>query len=285
MSVTPAPMRIFVVGCARSGTTLTQRLLSDSFGLYSLPETRFFASLIGNVETRMFPTTHRSRPPLRDMRSRVREVLGVGSGMQWQDIADPPKQSRKGRVSMAIAAADFVSELDQRAANNGCRGWLEKTPIHVHYIPQIQRYVPDSWVVHVIRSPRQTIASIRDAAHRYPDPWARIFDSVDRAVDNWNAALQDSAKAVGQQRQIFVPYEALVDAPDQVIGHIGRRMGLFPVRAPVKSNGNHLAEPQEGWKQPPIAGPWRPASPTSLASAAPRYLCRARPVRLCPITR
>lgn len=248
-----SPARVFVVGCARSGTTLAQRLIAERLGLYSLPETRFFANLIGNLEPRMFPQTQRRRPPVRDLRSRMREALGVSTGMEWQSTSSLPAPARKGRVGMALAAADFVNGMDQLAAENGCNGWLEKTPIHVHYVPQILRYVPGAWVIHIIRGPKQTVASIRDAAQRYPDPWAQIFDCVERAVDNWNASVQDSARAVGLPRQIFLSYEALTDAPERALRSVESRLGLHENQdeTPAKFG---LAEPREVWKSAAISG-------------------------------
>ncbi len=260
------PLRVFVVGCARSGTTLAQRLLSERLGLYSLPETRFFANMIGNVEPRMFPQTQRAKPAASDFRSRVREVLGVSTGMEWQNMATVAEPPRKGRVSMAIAAAEFVNELDEKAARNGCRGWLEKTPIHVHFVPQILKYVPDAWVVHVIRSPLQTIASIRDAARKHPEPWALIFDRIERAADNWNASMRDSARAVGLPRQVFLPYEALADDPESILSDLSRRMGVVPQWPQRQSFAGHLAEPREVWKSAALGQPVCPA-PSKWVSA------------------
>ncbi|GGE56975.1 sulfotransferase family protein [Actibacterium pelagium] len=263
-----SPTRVFVVGCARSGTTLAQRLISERLGLYSLPETRFFANLIGNVEPRMFPQTQQRRPAVRDLRSRLREVLRVSTGMEWQTTGALPAPQRKGRVGMALAAADFVNGMDQLAAENGCSGWLEKTPIHVHYVPQILRYVPGAWVIHVIRGPKQTVASIRDAAQRYPDPWAQIFTCVERAVDNWNASMQDSARAVGLPRQLFLSYETLAQDPEPVLRSVEYRLGLQQMSEPTYL-GSGLAEPREVWKSAAISGKVRQAqSKWTLALSA-----------------
>ena len=60
MSAQQTGLRVFVMGCSRGGTTLSQRLIAEGLGLYTLPETRFFANMIGNLERRMFPTTQRS---------------------------------------------------------------------------------------------------------------------------------------------------------------------------------------------------------------------------------
>ena len=47
-------IRLFVVGCSRSGTTIVQRLLAGHKDLISFPETAFFQRLAGDSELRMF---------------------------------------------------------------------------------------------------------------------------------------------------------------------------------------------------------------------------------------
>ncbi len=117
------------------------------------------------------------------------------------------------------------------------------------------RYVPDVWVVHVLRDPRHTVASIRDAANRYPEPFSHVFDSVERAVDNWNAAMHDSARAVGLPRQIFLPYETLARDPDQAIGQIAQQIGITPHPVAQSNRAQGLAEEAEVWKAAAIHSP------------------------------
>ena len=138
MQVKQSALRVIVMGCSRGGATLTQRLVAERLGLYSLPETRFFANLFGNLEPRMFPTTYLERPWLRRTSSTVRERLGLSTGMEHRNIQCLPQRSwRKWSPIRKITDA-FIATLDHKALDEGKTGWLEKMPFHVHYAPQIQ---------------------------------------------------------------------------------------------------------------------------------------------------
>ena len=253
------PLRIFVVGPSRGGTTLAQRLLAERLGLHTLPETRLFANLYGNLEEKRFPRTARPRPPLRRATSALREGLGLATGaapVRLPGLLEmAPRRWRPARA----AAAEFVARMDAAAAAAGCAGWLEKTPYHVHYADRIVRHVPGAWTVHVIREARAVIGSIRDAARRYDDPWPLIYDRVERDVDDWNAAVAASARMVGRPRQIFVPYEALAAAPEAVLDEVAGRMGAAAAARPPGAPAS-MVESREAWKSAAYSDPVRPAA-------------------------
>lgn len=253
-------LHVFVMGCSRGGTTLTQRLVAERLGLYTLPETRFFASLIGNVEERMFPDTQRRLPGLKPLTSRLREQLGLSTGMEYRDAGMVPAPRRRKWSSNTRISAEFVAGLDALTREAGLAGWLEKTPIHVHYAKEIQKLLPEAWMVHVIRDPKDTVASLWDVATRYQDSWALTYDRIERAVDNWNAATAGSAGMVGQERQIFLPYAVLAQDPQAVMDLVVRQIGAVDhagsqIHAPVG-----LTSGNEDWKSAAVSGEVRPAT-------------------------
>src|ERR1043166_465784 len=70
--------RIFLVGCARSGTTLLQSLLAAHSSIASFPETHFFAATVGQTGRRRFglrPASHGDR--VRFLLSDWRVRLGI----------------------------------------------------------------------------------------------------------------------------------------------------------------------------------------------------------------
>ncbi len=219
------PLRVFVMGCSRGGTTVTQRLVAERLGLATLPETRFFANMIGNVEARMFPNTARPMTRRRRISSALREYFGLSTGMALLSVPGIEPIAGTKWAPFARMAALFVARMDGLAAQAQANGWLEKTPIHVHYAPQIARLVPGAWMIHILRDAEETVGSIRDAAVRFRDPWALIYDRVERDVDNWNASVAASAAMVGQPRQIFVSYEAMTANPAKVMDQIARVIG------------------------------------------------------------
>lgn len=253
-----APLRVFVVGCSRGGTTLMQRLVAERLGLCTLPETRFFANMIGNVEPHMFPTTQRPIPLYRHASSRLREALGRSTGMRLLDIPGIPPIEGRRWAPFAEMTAQFVTRMDALAQAQGAAGWLEKTPFHVFYARTILRLVPGAWIIHILRDAEETIGSIRDAARRYNDPWAIIYDRVERDVDNWNASTAASAAMIGRPRQIFIPYAALTRAPESVMDRVAHLVGDPAAARPVAQPAEMTSVRDQTWKRAAISGPVAP---------------------------
>ena len=267
------------MGCSRGGTTLTQRLVAERLDLYTLPETRFFASMVGNTEARMFPNTARPLPGLKRLTSRLREAMRRSTGMEFKDIEGlempaPRKWARFADVSLA-----FVARLDRTAAEKGRAGWLEKTPLNQLYAPEIQRYVPGAWMIHVIRDPQDTIASMWDMARQFPDTWGALHDRIERPVDYWNANIAGAARMVGQPRQIFVPYEALARAPEAIMDQIAEQLAPgAPRPAPAQAADNQLTKSYEAWKAGAVSGEVKPAASKWMTALSAGERARAEPL-------
>lgn len=249
--------RIFVMGCSRGGTTVVQRRLAEGLNLYTLPETRFFSNLLGNAEERLFPGTARPRARARRFTSGMREKLGRSTGREHADLEGItlPRARKWARVQQRTA--QFVAGLDRAAVAGGHAGWLEKSPTHTHYAADIHRLVPDAWMIHIIRDPRDTVASIWDAAQRYGDPWGAIYDRIERAVDKWNAATRASAAMAGKPRQIFMSYQQFTEGPPAALACIAQTLGLPD--APAVPAQVQIATASEPWKADALGAPIHPA--------------------------
>lgn len=276
------PLRVFVMGCSRGGTTLTQRLVVDRLGLSTLPETRFFANMIGNVEPRMFPNTARPMTLSRRVSSSLREALGLSTGMPLLNVSGVAPIMGEKWAPFSRMTARFLAQMDGLAMQAGTRGWLEKTPFHVLYAPHIARLVPGAWMIHILRDAEETVGSIRDAANRFADPWAIVYDRVERDVDNWNASVAASAAMIGQPRQIFVPYEAMTRNPAQVMGQIARIMGVGAASVAEPALASLTSSRDQQWKQAAVSGAVQPAASkwTQALTEAERSRARAliRPI-------
>jgi hypothetical protein len=255
-------LRVFVMGCSRGGTTLTQRLVADRLGLSTYPETRFFANMVGNVEPKMFPRTKRSSSAARTLSMTAREALGLSTGNKLLNIRRLPTIEPRKYASFSRLTTEFLKIMDDESARNQTNGWLEKTPFHVFYAPLIAKLVPDAWMIHIIRDAEETVGSIRDAANRYHDPWAAIYDRVERDVDNWNASIEASTAMIGRPRQIFIPYAALTRAPERVMDRVAAIFGgvAGSRKDPEQAAKGRLAGIKEmSWKAAALEGPVEPA--------------------------
>jgi len=65
----------------------------------------------------------------------------------------------------------FVQIVDAASLKAGRPIWVEKTPDHLFYVKRIQQYIPDAAFIHIIRNGRDTVASLVDAARKFPDVW------------------------------------------------------------------------------------------------------------------
>lgn len=187
--------RLFLVGAPRSGTTILQSLIAAHPLVTSFPETKFFHysftdGLSQKLPDRLYNFFHKeiNRP----------ELLGNAPDLR------PPLMS--DRVKW------FIEVLDGLAIEQKNDIWVEKTPEHVGFIPDILRYLPEAKFIHLVRHPLDVVASIR-AATKTPllnilwgGEWTLEF-----CVKRWNdAVLIDYAYSHQPNQHLVVRYEDLL---------------------------------------------------------------------------
>lgn len=183
--------------------------------VHSFPETFFFEKAVGRYAhwlARLDLPTGESRTSLwRTLAEAGRPDLGY---------LIPP-----GPLRFSAAARCFVELLDRSALEAGHDVWVEKTPMHVHRIDLIERYVPQAVFVHMIRDGRDVVTSIVERARRYPE---RFADQADPAfgIARWNAAIAATARHVGRPRHHLVSYERVTAAAELVLEDLFIATGL-----------------------------------------------------------
>jgi len=132
-AVGPAPEQaaerpIFIIGCARSGTTLVRLILDSHPNISAGAETKFLPELGEMVErAHLYSKFDVSRP----------YVVELMRGFY-------------GRLQ-----SDYMSR-------RGKRRWAEKTPGYTMHLTLIDELYPDAQYVHVIRDGRDVVASHHD---------------------------------------------------------------------------------------------------------------------------
>jgi hypothetical protein len=202
--------RTFVVGCPRSGTTIVQALLARHPAIYTLPETAFFEDLHGELAFRW--GDHLARP----QRQRLRHRLGFARKAMRQKfvalqhkLAIDAAAARRPPLRNHAMAEGFIDMLDGLAADAGRSMWIEKTPNHLLYIPEIEALVPDAHFVHVIRPGADVLASLVDAYLRFENDLAFGGGTVHWAR-RWNHAMHLHGAYVGRPRHHFIFLEDLI---------------------------------------------------------------------------
>jgi sulfotransferase family protein len=215
---------IFLVGCARSGTTLLQALLATHPLIASFPETHFFPSTVGQRARRRFDLRpSRAAERVRFLLSDWRVRLGIPSRESNRRLAlfldeigrgDLQTMFATTRGSMRRKTRSFVALLDRLTVAQGKTRWLEKTPDNLDYIDVIERLVPDALFIHMLRNGADNVASLYDAARNYPEGWwGRDYGSLDRCIARWLLCMARTRAHLGKDNHAVIRYEQLVADP------------------------------------------------------------------------
>jgi hypothetical protein len=195
---------IFVVGFQRSGTTLLQALIGSHPAIAAPPETHYFfriarlADFFGDLrdDANLRRALHETlSPPL---------PLFADCGFEEDSLFERARVTgRSYRDLLDVVLSDF-------AARQGKRRWCEKTP------GQPARWVfnlfPDAQVVHILRDPRDVLASVCAM------PWRE--GSVREIAGNWRKFTRDNLRVgldVGPAQFLTLRYEDLSGQPEEVM--------------------------------------------------------------------
>jgi Sulfotransferase family len=195
---------LFVVGCPRSGTTWVQLLLSQHPDVVSAPETHIFSFYLDRMR-RQWEAEHRNAVG-------EQGSLGLSRVLSCEDFDELCRRAA-GFVLERVAARDTHATVV-----------MEKSPQHALQADLIHRLFPAARFLHVIRDPRDTVASLRAAARRWARAWST---STVEAARLWERHVQGARRLVGTgELYREVRYEGLhADAPAQ-LGGIFRWLGL-----------------------------------------------------------
>jgi tetratricopeptide (TPR) repeat protein len=178
-SANPAgPTPIFIVGLPRSGTTLTERILSSHSRVETLGETRF-------------------------MQTVLRRESGLVSAMPPIGM-NPETIGAAARKPIGRIAAGYLDAVGHRLSGKPL--FIDKLPENALYAGFIAKAYPNAAIVHMKRSPMDTcFAMYKQSFFRFAytlENLARYYVAHDRLMRHWRRILGD--------RLIEVEYEELV---------------------------------------------------------------------------
>lgn len=208
--------RVFLVACPRSGTTLLQSLLMAHPRIQSFPETHFFSRLFGGRLSRAVSLTGRGLYGWL-----LLLALQRSQQVRMKDaIRDTPLH-----FSRSAAAQEFSVLMDRWTLSTGKDVWLEKTPGHLEFIPNILASVPTPIFVHLVRDGRAVVASLYRLAGFSTGDWDR-YKNLDAAIDRWNRSIRLTGEYVGRERHLVVRFEDLVLRPTECLGKLCRSLDV-----------------------------------------------------------
>lgn len=221
-SETPAPKRVFIVGCRRSGTTWTMLLLGQHPRVVALQQIDFFRRLAH------FGRWFRTRDEFGSCALSSKVALGVPStatedGLARVKIADAIPPGRYVELVRPLATAVYD---DLAKVNPDTLAVVEQTPEYVQVWEEVLRVFPDAYFLHVVRDPRSVYCSQKSAAKSWADPTRFAYDPFSIG-EEWVGDVSRARKiAEATPRYHEVRYESLRREPVKGLAAILRWLEL-----------------------------------------------------------
>lgn len=200
---------VFIVGCPRSGTTWLQRLLASHPQIHSGEESHFFDMYVG--------------PQLRTWKGQFKNLSTSGVG----HLVGPPAYFREAEFISIVR--NYLFELLEPMVKPLQPGelFLEKTPSHALFIPEIKQMLPDSRIIHIIRDPRDVVASLLAVAHTWGSTWAPERARI--AAHVWREHVQaarEATKNLSADEFYEITYENLWNSTEDALNELLEFLGL-----------------------------------------------------------
>ena len=257
------PSVAFIVGSPRSGTTWLQRLLAEHPAVYTGQESNLFDWFVGP----MLRKWHRTVAMFDGHDPSRRDGIGLGAYLnteEFRDLLRPMIHPRWRRRAWAKA-----------------RLFLEKTPAHCLFLPEIVEMLPKARFIHLVRDPRDVVASLLRASESWGKMWAHraVRRTPLRSGRGTSRPCSERRKRLGEERFFEIRYEDLHRAPAEGLSRLVGFMGLEWSRSAIDQSVevNSAEQTRAGMATPlPVFG--QLGKSVSLVQAEPSgFVGRARP--------
>jgi hypothetical protein len=222
----PATLMVFVVGCARSGTTWVRSILDRHDRVVSGPESHLFPVLYPKLTAR----SARREATLAAFDKQRHQGLANQGPHRWIDRASLEdllaNVEARGLTGDAAARHVIGGILEAFARTGNGRVVVEKTPGHLMYAGRILKWWPNARIIEVMRDGRDVCVSL---AHKSK---ARRWGPAHREeqIERWTTAVRHGmtlrATPLAKGRWHVVRYEDLMSDPTLEIRRMYEFVGL-----------------------------------------------------------
>ena len=182
---------IFIVGLPRTGTTLTERIVSSHSQVESADETFFMQLLIRRV-----------------------------SGVQGRESMSPAIIAAAAKKNIGLIANGYLDAVDYRLSDRPT--FIDKLPENFLYLGFIAKAYPHAQIIHLRRNPMDScFAMFKQSFFKFAytlESLGRYYLAYNRLCSHWRKVLKD--------RVIEVEYESLVSDPESQIRSLLDKLGL-----------------------------------------------------------
>ena len=204
---------IFVIGCARSGTTMLRAML-DAHPILAVPPESHFIAPMWKARRRY------GRNGTVDARRMTADIVRGHRFREWR--IDP---DAVGRRVAALERPTFTAVIDAvfmaYAAEHGKLRWGDKTPNYALDVATLAEIFPRSRFVHLVRDGRDVALSLLQMPW-----WPNTLSEAAQVWSHWTRAARRDGRALGPGRYVEVRYEDLVEEPERELRKICELAGL-----------------------------------------------------------
>ena len=224
---------LLVCGVGRSGTSLLQSMLNAHSQLAFPPETHFFRRHVLGQGAAVW------RASSVDER-RARLALDLDLARAGLDVDALARCAAPGQAFRALLAAVAAAEGKPRVG--------DKDPRNIDVLPALAREFPAAVLVHIVRDPRDVLASRMKAAWSAHRPWwvhPLIY------AEQLRRGCAEGRRSFGE-RYLEVRYESLLAAPEAELRRVCERAELpfEPGMLDFAASARRLVAPGEhAWKK------------------------------------
>ena len=147
------PIPVFVLGCGRSGTTVTARLLNHLPGVHIAKETGYLNQHFELLRQIDQPAA------LERLLQIVNAWLQTNDWSGRASAADFAEFCRRQRISGAAAFIHYVWSIDCPEPWENLRFIGDNTPLYALSLPELKQLLPTARFIHVVRDPRDVVCS------------------------------------------------------------------------------------------------------------------------------
>jgi hypothetical protein len=232
-------MPIFIVGFARSGTTLCQKVISQRLGIPTLPETHFFEFLQEHE-----PAGGQLRP---DSARALAQAL-----TRFLKVDLDALRPLLGRAEVPIRAL-FLHLVGQQIGSQPLADkgqWIEKTPGHAEHLERIHQMFPKARFLCMVRDPVHAFASRRELQISGKG-WGEEWKPIEAFCAQWSDHVQ-TVREFGERHPgqlMTMRLEDLVGDPERQLERVREFVGpgfATPIDAPLHPE---IVQPFETWKR------------------------------------